>query len=112
MRLSDHQAAFLLDYCKLVAKAVELGFKVTPGEIQRPIAQQRLYIKQGRSLTLNSMHVKKCAGDLNFFLDGKYIVDKEILRPLGEYWESLDPLNKWGGNFRNFKDTPHFQRTV
>ena len=42
--------------------------------------------------------------------DGKIIWDKAILAPLGEYWESLHPKNRWGGNFSNLVDCPHFER--
>nr|WP_223154740.1 hypothetical protein [Campylobacter concisus] len=29
---------------------------------------------------------------------------------MGNYWESLNTLNRWGGNFKNFIDVPHFER--
>ncbi|MDR2269143.1 MAG: hypothetical protein LBD94_03080 [Rickettsiales bacterium] len=38
--------------------------------------------------------------------DGKEISDAQK-KALGEYWESLDPLNSWGGFF-TFMDKPHF----
>jgi hypothetical protein len=112
MRLSDHQAAFLLDVCKLVEFATNAGFKVTGGELQRPIEMQRLYVMTGRSTTMNSKHLKKCAIDLNFFEQDKYVTNRDNLAYLGEYWESLNPLNTWGGNWNNFVDTGHFQRDV
>jgi nucleoside-diphosphate-sugar epimerase len=30
----------------------------------------------------------------------------------GKYWESLYPKNRWGGNFSNLVDCPHFERNV
>ena len=97
MSLSDDQAAFLLDACKLIQHATEAGFKVTGGELARTPEQQAIYVKTGRSKTLNSIHLKRCAIDLNFFKDGQIIWDKGILAPLGAYWESLHPKNSWGG---------------
>jgi hypothetical protein len=45
-------------------------------------------------------------------VDGKIIWDKTILAPLGVYWESLYPKNRWGGNFKSLVDCPHFERNV
>ena len=112
MRLVAEQAAFLLDVCKLVAYATEQGFVVTGGELARTVEQQQIYVKTGRSKTMNSIHLKRCAIDLNFFRDGKLTYDIAALTPIGKYWESLHPKNQWGGFWKSFKDVPHFQRTV
>lgn len=112
MSLSDEQAAFLLDACKLVQYATEQGFKVTGGELFRTAEQQAIYVKTGRSKTLNSNHLKRLAIDLNFFKDGQIIWDKNTLAPLGAYWETLNPKNRWGGNFKSLVDCPHFERNV
>lgn len=106
------QAAFLLDVGRLVQKATELGFLVTAGELYRTPEQQEIYVKTGRSRTMNSLHIQRRAVDLNFFKDGKLVYDKHVLAPLGAYWESLDPLNSWGGNGVKLVDTPHFSRGV
>ena len=91
MSLSQEQAAFLLDTCKLIQYATEQGFMVTGGELARTPEQQALHVKAGRSKTMNSIHLKRCAIDLNFFKDGQIIWDKGILAPLGAFWESLHP---------------------
>ena len=49
---------------------------------------------------------------VNFFKDGKIIWDKATIEPLGIYWESLHPKNRWGGHFSNLVDCPHFERNV
>jgi len=110
MSLSTEQAAFLLDACKLIQYATDQGFVVTGGELARTPEQQALHFKAGRSKTMNSIHLKRCAIDLNFFKDGKIIWDKATLAPLGVYWENLHPKNRWGGNFSNLVDCPHFER--
>ena len=110
MSLSQEQSAFLLDACKLIQYATENGFMVTGGELTRTPEQQAVYFKSGRSKTMNSMHLKRCAIDLNVFKDGKIVWDKSILLPLGAYWESLNKLNSWGGNGVKLVDIPHFSR--
>jgi len=110
MNLNTEQAAFLLDACKLITYATEQGFAVTGGELSRTPEQQAIYVKTGRSKTMNSIHLKRCAIDLNFFKDGKLTYDIPTLKPVGDYWESLHPKNEWGGNWKSFKDVPHFQR--
>ena len=54
------------------------------------------------------MHLKKCAADLHFTKDGELCYPQD----LGDFWESLNEKNQWGGNWNSFKDKPHFQRTV
>ena len=112
MSMVAEQWEFLQDVCKLVDKAKELGFVVTAGEMYRTAEQQQIYVKTGRSKTMNSNHLKRCAVDFNFFLDGKLIWDKKTLAPLGAYWESLGPKNRWGGNFKSLVDVPHVERNV
>lgn len=106
------QAAFMLDVCKLIEFATAQGFTVTGGELFRTAEQQAIYVKTGRSKTMNSIHLKRCAIDLNFFKDGKLTYDVATLKPIGDFWESLDPKNNWGGNWKSFKDVPHFERKV
>lgn len=110
MSLVAEQAAFLLDACRLIQRATELGFTVTGGELARTVEQQEIYMKTGKTKTMASNHLKRCAVDLNFFMNGKLIYDIPTLKPVGDYWESLNPKNSWGGNWASFKDVPHFER--
>ncbi len=107
---SDGQWEFLKDVAQLIEYADELGYKVTGGELYRTMYQQRHYVAHGLSTTYNSKHLKRRAIDLNLFIDGRYQQSCEAYAVLGEYWESLSPKNKWGGNWHTFKDCPHFQR--
>lgn len=111
-QLVDNQAIFLLNFCKLISFATSKGFQVTAGELLRTVDQQKIYVQTGRSKTMDSNHLKKLAGDLNFFLNGEYICTKEALLEVGTYWESLHPKNRWGGNFSKFKDVPHFEMNI
>lgn len=108
MSLGAEQEAFSRDLVKLMSKAHELGYGIRMGEVLRPVEMQQLYMKTGRTKTMNSMHLKKCAADLHFTKNGELLYPEE----LGRYWESLNPKNQWGGHWKKFKDKPHFQRTV
>jgi len=108
----SEQAEFLLDVGRLVQRATELGFQVTAGELYRTPEQQEIYVKTGRSKTMQSLHLQRRAVDLNFFKDGKLVYDKSAIAPLGAYWESLHPLNSWGGNGVKLFDLPHFSRGI
>jgi hypothetical protein len=92
MSLVREQSVFLLQACELIRKAGELGFSVSAGELYRTPEQQALHVKNGRSTTMSSQHLKRLAIDLNFFRDGpdgtpQLIYDVEALRPLGQFWE-------------------------
>jgi hypothetical protein len=110
MSLSAEQAAFLLDVCKLVPYATELGFRVVGRELGRTEEQQAWYVSRGKSATLASNHLRNCAIDLYFILDNKICYDREKLAPVVAYWKSLSPKNKWGGDWKKPVDMPHFER--
>jgi len=108
MSLGHAQEKFSYDVCKLLTFAMDSGYFVRIGEAQRTVEQQKLYVNSGRSKTMNSMHLKKCAIDLHFIKDGVLCYPDKI----GNYWESLSKENKWGGNWNSFKDKPHFERKI
>jgi peptidoglycan L-alanyl-D-glutamate endopeptidase CwlK len=108
MTLGQHQQMFTRDLCMLLMYAFDQGYEVRMGEVERPLAMQEIYFKTGRSKTMDSRHLKKCAADLHFFKDGQICYPVEM----GAFWESLNPLNNWGGNWTSFKDGPHFERRV
>lgn len=104
------QSQFLRHVADLITKAHGLGFMVTGGELYRTKDQQQLYFMRGLSHTMNSQHMKRLAIDLNFFMDGDLTYDKADIQAVGDYWESLHPQNRWGGNWTSFLDTNHFER--
>lgn len=116
MSLIANQAAFLLDVCQLILRATDSGYVVTGGELWRTVEQQRIYVNQGLSKTMDSNHLKRMAIDLNFFVAGQLATVDQI-KPIGAFWEGLDPCNRWGGNFVNrlgepWVDAPHFERNI
>jgi hypothetical protein len=114
MNLSGEQNAFLLDVAKLIEfiQNKDGGVLVTGGELYRTPEQEEIYVKTGKSKTMNSNHLRRLAIDLNFIFNGKLVSDTESLRPYGEYWESLSPENRAGMFFKSFPDTDHFERNV
>lgn len=110
MSLVPEQAEFLLHAAQLIQHATAQGYVVTGGELFRTAEQQAIYVKAGRSKTMASNHLRRCAIDLNFFKGGVLVYDVPTLRSVGEYWESLSPKNSAGMFWKSFKDVPHFER--
>lgn len=107
----EHQCLFLLDVAKLLNYAASLGIILTGGELYRTKEQQDIYMKQGKTKREDSNHMRRLAIDLNAFRDGVMISSKEM-EPLGTFWKSLHPLNRWGGDFKTLQDGVHFERNV
>lgn len=110
MTLSDQQFEFIKDVGLLIHFISNSGWKVTGNELYRPAEMQRIYFDQGKSKTLDSLHQDKLAIDLNLFHPEKGLTyEKKDLQQFGDFWESLNDRNEWGGNWE-FLDTIHFQR--
>lgn len=101
MRLGQRQELFSECIAKLITYMYSKGYKVRCGDFfakpRRPLEHKA-----------NSLHYVKCAADLNVFKDGVFLVETEEHAEFGEYWESLNPHCRWGGNFKdaNGKPTP------
>lgn len=108
MTLGEHQEHFSEHLCALMTYALAKGYGIRMGEVLRTAEQQEIYVRTGRSKTMDSKHLKKCAGDLHFTKNGQLCYPEE----LGKYWENLDPLNSAGMFWKSFKDCPHFERKV
>lgn len=54
---------------------------------------------------LHSVHCDRLAQDMQMFKDGAWLTDEAPYRELGNFWRTLDPLCRWGGDFR---DPDHF----
>lgn len=121
MSKSDTQWLFLQDVARLILFAISNEFKLTLGEGYRPQVLQQMYYDSGASKTLHSKHRERLAIDFNIFAFGVYLNQRHhrnIAKPLGDYWEGLNPKNRWGGSWRgliengesDFIDIPHFER--
>ena len=118
MKLSTKQQIFTKNVAKLINFATESGIELTFGEAYRTREQQLIYVQTGKSKTMNSNHLRRLAVDFNFFKDGNLTYEWTDIKFIGDYWESLDPANRWGGDWNKnnkkdgFIDTPHFEMNV
>jgi len=114
MNLFDEQWEFLKDVARLIFEADDMGYKLTGGELYRPQEMQEIYYKQGKTRTLKSRHSRRLAIDFNIScrIRDKWILtyDYDLICPLSDFWESLSPKNKWGGNWKSLNDVGHFER--
>lgn len=128
--LRQAQFEFTKDIGLLIAFIYESGFTASGGEWWRSLETQKLHFDAGRSKTMKSNHLNRLALDLNFFLNGKSLLlgktgemlikDINLLKPIGAYWMSLNPNNKWGADWNknydvldeSFLDPYHFQRDL
>jgi peptidoglycan L-alanyl-D-glutamate endopeptidase CwlK len=110
MTLRQEQELFVQDTMLLLSYIFNSDRTCTFGEVARTVEQQKIYVQTGRSKTMLSNHLKRCAIDLNVFKDGKLLGSVADMKDIGDYWESLSKQNSWGGNWNSFKDIPHFER--
>lgn len=109
MTLEEKQGEFAKSLVKLLTWIEVNGYTVTLGEAYRPDWVAKEYAARGMG-TVNSLHTKRLAIDLNLFLNGVYLIRKEDYKPAGEFWESLstpDVQTRWGGRFWPI-DVDHF----
>jgi hypothetical protein len=105
--LGAKQRRFTYYVALLIQEAYARGYELTFGEAWRTPEQAKLNATKGSGIS-NSLHLDRLAIDLNLFKDGKFLTTTEDHRPLGEWWEKLDPLCRWGGRFN---DGNHYSLT-
>lgn len=107
------------DLVKVVKRAIELSeidFTVTCG--LRTVAEQRKLLAKGASTTMNSRHIPGKDGlskavDLGALKNGALSWDWPLYHKLAAAMKAAAaelkiPL-EWGGDWKTFKDGPHFQ---
>lgn len=108
MTLGDKQRLFMRLLGEfLVWIFQQPGLAVTGGELLRSQAQALANAASGAGIS-NSLHLLKLAIDLQLFINGVYQTASESYKPLGEKWESMHPLCRWGGRFVSRPDGNHF----
>lgn len=100
MAINAKQFAFSKAAAELILHCVEQGYSVTLGEALRTPEMAHWYAQRGLGID-DSLHLLRLAIDLLLFKDGKYLVDSESYRPVGEWWEKQPGEFKrvWGGRF-------------
>lgn len=114
MSLSAEQAKFTEDLGKLLAWASKPpNRRVRMREVTRYpwVAAAMKFFGRGSE---KSLHIDSLAADivLDILMNGKwnYQAKSEAYAELGAYWKSLDPKNRWGGDWKSRKDGNHFSR--
>lgn len=102
------------DLVKVVRRALELtevDFVVVEGI--RTEEKQRQYVEAGASKTMNSRHLTGHAVDLVAWVGGTVNWDlvnyEKIAAAVKEAGGELGIPVEWGGDWKTFKDGPHFQ---
>ena len=102
MATSEEQWQFAQDVGLLLHFAEKNGYKLTFGDAFRSKQEQQRVFDAGLSKTLSSRHAVRCAVDFNIWKDtastwGLPADERhEVVKPLGDFWESLDEKNSWG----------------
>ena len=109
MILSEKQCRFTECIGKLIAWSYENGYELTFGDAYRSPEQAAENAAAGTGIA-NSVHTIRLAVDFNLFKDGEYQGTSDAHRPLGDYWKSLDPDARWGGDFKR-QDGNHYSFT-
>lgn len=98
MTLGQKQRLFTKLVGQLITWSYTNGFELTFSETYRTPEQAAANAAAGKGIS-RSLHLVRLAVDLNLFVNGEYRTGSEDHRPLGEFWVSLHPLCRWGGNF-------------
>lgn len=108
MTLGEHQRRFAQHIADLIHHINARGYACTFGDAYRdPRLHGEIGQKKGYGAA-NSNHKRRLAVDLNLFTpDGAYVTGDVEWRQFGDYFEALDPLNRWGGRY---DDANHLER--
>ena len=102
------------DLVKVVERAIEIttvDFTVLEG--LRTPERQKTLMESGASQTLNSRHITGHAVDLGAWVEDEVRWDwplyHKIAAAMKEAAKELNVAIVWGGDWRTFKDGPHFE---
>jgi peptidoglycan LD-endopeptidase CwlK len=102
------------DLVKVVERAIEIttvDFTVLEG-LRDPMRQKKLK-DAGASMTLNSRHITGHAVDLGAWVDDQvdwsWPLYHQIAAAMKEAAKEMGVAIVWGGDWRTFKDGPHFE---
>lgn len=102
------------DLVRVVERAIELtevDFTVLEG--MRTVARQKKLVAKGASTTMNSRHLTGHAVDIGAWVGGTVRWDWPLYYKLAEAMkQAAKELNvdlEWGGDWKSFKDGPHYQ---
>ena len=101
----------LVQVVKLAIELTEVDFGVTEGV--RTIERQRELFAKGASKTMNSRHLTGHAVDLVAYVGSEVRWDWPLYHKIADAMKraanSLGVPIVWGGDWKSFKDGPHFE---
>lgn len=101
----------LVDVVKRAIELSEVDFGVSEGV--RTLERQKALYKAKKSLTMNSRHLTGDAVDvfawINGYVDWNFSNYEKISKAMFKAAKELGVEIEWGGNWKTFKDGPHFQ---
>lgn len=101
----------LQNLMNVAIKESPFDFSITEGI--RTLKRQKELVAQGKSKTLKSHHLTGKAVDIAVWVNGKVTWDfkyyKEVADHIKEVARKLGYVITWGGDWKTFKDGPHFQ---
>lgn len=113
-RSKDRMRGVHPDLVRVVERAIELtevDFAVLEG--LRTIDRQRQLVAAGASTTMNSRHITGHAVDLGAWVGNSVRWDwplyHKIAEAMKEAAKELKVSITWGGDWKTFKDGPHFE---
>jgi hypothetical protein len=105
--LREKQSRFARSFALLLQYMTLRGYEYTLGQIKRTELEARANAASGAGIA-QSLHLISLAGDVNLFKDGVYLDTTEAHAPLGQFWKSLWPDCRWGGDFKPKPDGNHY----
>ncbi len=101
----------LVDVVKRAIEITEIDFGISEGV--RTKERQKKLFNEGKSKTLNSRHLTGDAVDVYAWVDNyvnwNFHYYEKIAKAMFKAAEELGVEIEWGGNWKSFKDGPHFQ---
>ncbi len=100
----------LVSVVKLAIERSDVDFMVTEG--LRTKERQRELVAAGASKTMNSRHITGHAVDLVAYVNGirwDWPLYEKIAKAMKQAAYELNIKIEWGGDWKSFKDGPHFQ---
>jgi peptidoglycan L-alanyl-D-glutamate endopeptidase CwlK len=100
----------LVSVVKLAIERSEIDFMVIEG--LRTKERQKELVAAGASKTMNSRHITGHAVDLAAYINGirwDWPLYEKIAKAMKQAAYELNIRIEWGGDWKSFKDGPHFQ---
>lgn len=98
MTLSEKRCLFSQNVSKLVLWAGQRDYMLAYDQVKRTELEAVANAASGAGIA-NSLHNRGLAADLLLYINGVYQSNTLAHEPIGAYWKTLHPLNRWGGDF-------------